>query len=161
MKLCEIPDIRYLWTDDKQFHEQYATGNLVKFTPYSTLDPITQDFSIYVNDVDVSAVNIKQFNKQSAEKRLEAIDEEGELRWEFQNKYYEICRENCGDLIESVQVYDTFIHPKTKKLSHTYRFIFKPVDSSMKDPGKFSELTIEMMTKCRAEVNSKLNITER
>lgn len=81
MILCEIPDIRLFWTEDKRFANQFKNG-LTKFIPYSKYPPCYKDVSLW-------ALN-PSYNH---------------------NDFYELVREIGGDLIESVKLTDTFSKP--------------------------------------------------
>ncbi len=51
MILCNIPDIRYFWTEDPRFIEQFKDG-LTEFVPYSTMPPVVRDISMWIHASD-------------------------------------------------------------------------------------------------------------
>ena len=67
MILCNIDDIRYFWTDDESY-TQFSTGELIKFNKYPILQPVTKDYAFYVKDLDLTDINIKEFNKKPIKK---------------------------------------------------------------------------------------------
>ena len=48
MSYCDIPDIRYIWTDDVRFLSQFQQG-LTHFKVYSKYPPVQRDVSFWVN----------------------------------------------------------------------------------------------------------------
>lgn len=101
MVLFGIPDIRLFWTDDERFHSQFASGEIVRFQPYSKYPPCYKDISFWVNE---------QFHT---------------------NDLNELVRGVAGDLVEEVVLIDDFTHPKTNKVSHCYRISYRSMDRSL------------------------------
>eukprot|EP01117_Protostelium_nocturnum_P017714 TRINITY_DN7261_c0_g1_i1.p1 TRINITY_DN7261_c0_g1~~TRINITY_DN7261_c0_g1_i1.p1 ORF type:complete len:414 (-),score=131.27 TRINITY_DN7261_c0_g1_i1:145-1386(-) len=101
MVLFEIPDIRLFWTDDKRFHDQFPSDQIVKFKHYSKFPPCTKDISFWTTPKYHS------------------------------NDFYEVVRSIGGDLIESVELVDKFSHPKTNRDSHCYRINFRSMDRNL------------------------------
>lgn len=106
MSYCDIPDIRYIWTDDVRFLSQFQQG-LTHFKVYSKYPPVQRDVSFWVNDF--------------------AENQEG--LWVEHNNFCEIVRELGGDLIESVNVIDRF--KKQDKVSLAYRIIYRSNDRTL------------------------------
>jgi phenylalanyl-tRNA synthetase alpha chain len=79
MVFFEIPDIRYFWSDDARFLDQFEDGKITKFEEYSKYPATTRDFSFWING--------------------QKFDENG---------FFEIVREKGGDLIENVTLVDEF-----------------------------------------------------
>lgn len=78
MILFKIPDIRYFWTEDKRFLDQFKDGKIKDFVPYSKYPSSYKDIAFWSND---------NFNV---------------------NEFCEEVRECGGDLIEDVKLIDTF-----------------------------------------------------
>jgi phenylalanyl-tRNA synthetase alpha chain len=58
MVLFDIPDIRLFWTDDERFHEQFQSGKIIKFQPYSKFPPCFKDVSFWLaEDFHVNDLN--------------------------------------------------------------------------------------------------------
>lgn len=101
MILFKIPDIRYFWTDDKRFHSQFESGEIIEFKPYSSYPPVTRDIAFWTSD---------KFNH---------------------NNLCEIVREIGGDLVENVSEIDSFTNPKSGKTSKCYRIIYRSNDRTL------------------------------
>ncbi|GAX24916.1 phenylalanyl-tRNA synthetase alpha chain [Fistulifera solaris] len=101
MVLFQIPDIRLFWTHDERFHRQFASGEIVRFEPYSKFPPCFKDISFWLE----SAFHVNDLN--------------------------EIVRDVAGDLVERVWLIDDFVHPKTGKTSHCYRIAYRSMDRSL------------------------------
>lgn len=106
MSYCNIPDIRYIWTDDERFINQFRNG-LAQFKAYSKFPPVQRDMSFWVND----------------------FSENQEGLWIEHNNFCEIVRELGGDLIENVSVIDRF--QKQNRVSLAYRIIYRSNDRTL------------------------------
>jgi phenylalanyl-tRNA synthetase alpha chain len=107
MVLFQIPDIRLFWTPDERFHRQFASGEIVRFEPYSKFPPCLKDISFW-------------------------LEGESETNATFHvNDLNEIVRDVAGDLVERVWLIDDFVHPKTGKTSHCYRIAYRSMDRSL------------------------------
>jgi phenylalanyl-tRNA synthetase alpha chain len=95
MILFKIPDIRYFWSDDERFKNQFVTDEIIEFKPYSSYPPITRDIAFWIPE---------GFS---------------------QNNFSEIVRETGGDLVENVSMVDEFTHPKTNRSSKCYRIVYR------------------------------------
>ena len=103
MVLFDIPDIRLFWTDDSRFHEQFETGKIIKFRPYSKYPPCLKDISFWTPT-------------------------DGKFH---DNDINEVLRGVAGDLVENVELIDEFTHPKTKRLSKCFRIRYRSMDRSL------------------------------
>jgi phenylalanyl-tRNA synthetase alpha chain len=104
MILYEIPDIRLFWSNDERFWNQFEKGNTdTKFQPYSKYPPCFKDVSFWILDNETFHVN-------------ELLD---------------LTRQLAGDLVETVELVDHFIHPKTQNQSHCYRISYRSMDRSL------------------------------
>ena len=52
MILFNIPDIRYMWLEDKLFLDQFSNGTITPFIPYSTISPVTRDISFWIDGLN-------------------------------------------------------------------------------------------------------------
>ncbi|KAG8461750.1 hypothetical protein KFE25_001368 [Diacronema lutheri] len=101
MILFSIPDIRLFWTEDTRFTSQFASGEVVKFQPYSKYPECYKDVAFFVPET-----------------------------WE-ENDFMELCRECGGDLMENVKMIDEFTNPKSGKRSLCYRIVYRSMDRSL------------------------------
>lgn len=147
MILFDIPDIRYFWSDHPKFIDQFASGEIVKFKPYSELENVTNDISFWIPKECI----------------VPTKNETGEMkdRWNEDNDFYEIVREIGGDWVESVKCKDEFFHPKKQKHSRMYRIIYSPNDPELKNPSTFRTKMLELNEKVRNALKSNLNIELR
>jgi phenylalanyl-tRNA synthetase alpha chain len=101
MILFKIPDIRYFWTEDERFINQFSSGDIIEFKEYSKFPPCIKDISFWIND-----------------------------EYNF-NNFCEIVRELGGDIIEQINKIDEFTNPKTNKTSHCYRIVYRSNDRNL------------------------------
>lgn len=162
MILFEIPDIRLLWVEDSKFLDQFASGQIVKFVPYSTLDPIGKDVSFWIPDEHV-LTNPKQ-EIEDVEKYTDK--KTGTVRiWPVENNMFEVIRETAEqeytDIIESVEMMDQFFHPKKNMLSRMYRITYSPPDPNMNNPGVLTELANRLHRDISDNIAVKLGVEIR
>ncbi len=139
MIFSEIPDIRYLWSEDEKFINQYVDGKLNKFKPFSKLQPLYKDVSFYIN-----------------------YDEIIDNKWVLENDFFELIRDSADDLLEEVRIFDTFDNKKNNKKSHTYRLKYSPNDPKYNDPGKFNDISNDIQSQLLENIKNKLKtITPR
>mmetsp|Transcript_9819 Transcript_9819/g.15095 ORF Transcript_9819/g.15095 Transcript_9819/m.15095 type:complete len:447 (+) Transcript_9819:98-1438(+) len=101
MVLFSIPDIRLFWSTDDRFHKQFESGDIVTFQPYSKYPPCTKDISFWTTDTF------------------------------HENDLSEVVRDVAGDLVENMELIDTFVHPKTNRTSNCFRIIYRSMDRSL------------------------------
>jgi len=129
MVLFDIQDIRLFWTEgtvvgmvkqqvllltfcigyavqlflkiDARFHDQFKSGEIVKFKSYSKYPSCYKDISMWVP-----------------------------AKW-TDNDFYEFVREIAGDIVGDVKVIDDFVHPKTQKRSKCYRITYQSMDRNL------------------------------
>lgn len=101
MILFKIPDIRYFWTEDERFINQFSSGDIIEFKEYSKFPPCIKDISFWIND-----------------------------EYNF-NNFCEIVRELGGDIIEQINKIDEFTNPKTNKTSYCYRIVYRSNDRNL------------------------------
>lgn len=133
MILFEIPDIRLLWSKDERFLAQFSSGEIVKYKPYSNQPPCLKDMAFWIEDPS------------------EISDDE----WSGYNDMCEVIREVAGETVESVDLIDSFYHPKKDMTSHCYRIVYRSHDRALTH-----EEVNAMQDKIREDM-SKLNVTLR
>ena len=123
MSLYDIKDIRLFWSKDDRFIEQFKDKGLsTKFREYSLSPPCTKDISLWLGD---------RFNE---------------------NEFYNIVRETGGDIIEKVQLVDTFTNKKKQKTSKCFRITYRHMERSLTN-----EETNSIQQKIRESAVQKLN----
>lgn len=101
MILFGIPDIRYFWSTDGRFLKQFKAGAISSFKSYSKYPPVIQDMAFWHDE------NYHE------------------------NNLNEIVRELGGDLVESLELIDSFTHPKTGRQSKCYRTVYRSNERSL------------------------------
>nr|XP_039273503.1 phenylalanine--tRNA ligase, mitochondrial-like [Styela clava] len=105
MKLFDIPDIRYFWSNNEVFLSQFRNKESIKdlkFKPYLSKHPaLFNDISFWIPE---------QFHPSD---------------------FYDIVRTIGGDLVENVVLHDDFIHPKSGRRSHCYRLFYRHVSRTL------------------------------
>lgn len=109
MVLHDIPDIRLFWTDDNRFMKQFQvqSDKPVKFVPYSKHPACYKDISFWLPSEDSETTNFHD------------------------NDFFSLAREAAGDLVESIQLIDSFVHPKTRRKSVCYRILYRSMDRNL------------------------------
>jgi len=118
MILYDIPDIRLFWSQDPRFWNQFQPHEITQFQPYSKYPPCYKDVSFWIlndNDDGVSP-------PRGADTSTFHV-----------NDLLDIARQIGGDLIEQVELVDTFTHPRRKvnQVSHCYRITYRSMDRSL------------------------------
>lgn len=80
MTLFKIKDIRLFWSDDNRFINQFKSGKIVTFKPYSKYPSCYKDFSFFLN------------------KTFEETD------------FHQLVRDCAGDIAEEVKCIDKFVN---------------------------------------------------
>uniref|UniRef100_A0A0K2TTW7 Phenylalanine--tRNA ligase, mitochondrial n=1 Tax=Lepeophtheirus salmonis TaxID=72036 RepID=A0A0K2TTW7_LEPSM len=105
MKLYQIPDIRLFWSKDPGFLNQFVTDDVNKSIIYKEISKFPQcinDISFWLHSQEFSS-----------------------------NDFYDLVRECAGDVVEQVQLIDTFYHPKKKMNSHCYRITYRHMEKTL------------------------------
>jgi phenylalanyl-tRNA synthetase alpha chain len=86
MVLFGVPDIRLFWSEDKRFLQQFSTGGVSRFQPFSKFQECYKDVTFWVTG------NASQ-------------NAEGDPFLDFhENDFMELLRDEAGDLVEDVQL---------------------------------------------------------
>jgi len=101
MVLFGIPDIRLFWSQDPRYLDQFQEGNITKFVPYSKYPMCYKDVSFW-------------------------LPEDYHV-----NDLHEVVRAQAGDLVEKVEMFDEFTHPKTGRSSQAWRITYRHMDRSL------------------------------
>lgn len=106
MCLYKIPDIRLFWSKDSGFLSQFITDDINRSITYKTISqypPCTNDISFWLPE------NMEYSS----------------------NDFYDLVRNEGGEIIEQVKLIDNFTHPKTKKISHCYRIVYRHMEKTL------------------------------
>lgn len=106
MCLYKIPDIRLFWSKDTGFLSQFQTDDVNKNCVYK---PVSQ-YPQCANDISFWLPQEKDFTS---------------------NDFYDLVRSVGGNIVEQVVLVDEFKHPKTRKISHCYRIIYRHMEKTL------------------------------
>ena len=138
MILYQIPDIRLFWSNDSGFLNQFVTDDPKKqitYRPISKSPQCTNDISFWLPSAPSDLSN----------------NEEAFCR----NDFYDLIRSIGGDLIEQVECFDEFFHPKKQRHSQSYRIIYRHMDRTLtqEEVNKIhSEIEKAVVDKLRVEI---------
>ncbi|KAL7535002.1 hypothetical protein ACHAXR_006204 [Thalassiosira sp. AJA248-18] len=125
MILFKIPDIRLFWTEDERFHSQFEEGKIVEFQSYSKFPPVFKDIAFWTSNNN--------------------DDSDGK---EFvENDFFDLVRSVAGDLVEKIELIDSFTHPKTGRSSCCYRISYRSMDRSLTNE-EIDELQFKLRDEC-------------
>ncbi|EPY50016.1 phenylalanyl-tRNA synthetase [Schizosaccharomyces cryophilus OY26] len=102
MILYSIPDIRLFWTTDDRFHKQFTPNEITTFQPYSKYPLCYKDISFWIDESFAA------------------------------NDFYELVRDVCKDLVESVDLIDQYT-TKAGRTSLCYRINYRSMEKSLKN----------------------------
>lgn len=103
MILYGIPDIRYFWSNDAGFLNQFKfddSSKIIKFKPVSVHPPCLNDISFWL----------------PTDRSYDS------------NSFYDLVRECGDDKIEQVELIDVFYNEKKKLTSHCYRIHYRSME---------------------------------
>ncbi|RUS79125.1 hypothetical protein EGW08_013103 [Elysia chlorotica] len=104
MKLFSIPDIRLFWSTDSGFLHQFRDKHFedqVTYKAVSKYPQCTNDISFWIPEGFTP------------------------------NDFYDLVRSVSGDLVEQVDLIDEFKHPKTGRVSHCYRIVYRHMEKTL------------------------------
>ena len=125
--LFDIPDIRLFWSPDPRFLNQFQEGQISTFEPFSKYPPCYKDVSFWHDQATF-----------------------------HENHLCQIVRDVAGDMVEQVQLVDSFVHPKTQQASKCYRITFRHMSRNLTN-----EEVDRMQTAIRTQLASILNVELR
>ena len=128
MVLFEIPDIRLFWSEDPRFLNQFSDGQVKKFKPFSKYPPVFRDVSFW-------------------------LPEDG--RGFHENDLFEQIRAVGGDMVETVDKIDEFVHPKTQRQSQAYRITWRHMSRTLTD-GEVDEMQFAVRDRIGEELSCEV-----
>jgi len=138
MVLFDIPDIRLFWSQDLKFLSQFSEDNAIcKFRPFSVLDSLSKDLSFFIPSLS----DVK-------------------VEWKDVNDFYDICRNEAGDLLEKVERFDCFLHPVKNMVSHSYRLTYSPPDTLV-NGAEFNRIVNSIHSIIYEKVKLSINVIMR
>jgi phenylalanyl-tRNA synthetase alpha chain len=134
MRACEIPDIRYFWTNDLKFLNQFEKGILNKFQPYSNLPSEYNDISFWIDS-----------DRMSYDK------------WLDENDFFDIIRDIGGEWVEKIELRDKFYHNKKQLNARMYRIYYSPT-ADIRDPSELSKIAKQTHEAIRVACDSLVEL---
>lgn len=104
MKLFSIPDIRLFWSTDSGFLHQFKNKHFEDEITYKAVSKYPQCIN------DISFWIPEDFTSSD---------------------FYDLVRSVSGDLVEQVDLIDEFCHPKTGRVSHCYRLVYRHMEKTL------------------------------
>lgn len=103
--------------EDDKFLSQFKSGKISKFIPFSPLEPIYKDISLFVNSDDLVSNN-----------------------WIKLNEFYEVIRDLTNDWVGDIKQIDSFYNKKISSQSYCFRLTYSPKDYKITNPGEFNDI---------------------
>eukprot|EP00667_Euglena_gracilis_P008360 EG_transcript_8464 len=105
MPLFKIPDIRIFWSANKRFLNQFADGEIREFQPIVS----TKDYPANLKDISMWVP--EGFND---------------------NDFFDLIQNfEFATLIEEVELFDEFVHPKTGRTSKAFHVVFRSPERTL------------------------------
>ncbi|OEH79737.1 phenylalanyl-trnasynthetase alpha related protein [Cyclospora cayetanensis] len=137
MVLFSVDDIRILWSTDHRFTQQFTEGRVKTFVAFSHMPPVFKDISFWLPKKKAPT---ESFQGSSSDLAATVSQTDGPSSGQGPpicpasfdlSRFYEVCREEGGSLIESVALQDAFTHPKTGRQSLCFRITYKALDRTL------------------------------
>lgn len=124
MLLFSIPDIRLFWSQDQRFLSQFkADAPITRFIPFSKHPACYKDVSFWLRSSSSPA--------GGGGTTLAGGGTTTALAELHENDIMELVRGVAGDLVEDVQLTDSFTHPKTGRKSLCYRINYRSLERTL------------------------------
>ncbi|CAH0059395.1 unnamed protein product [Clonostachys solani] len=141
MLLFKIPDIRLFWSRDERFLSQFTGVSdnldaLKRFVPFSKYPPCPKDVSFWLR-----GSTTEEGNAQAAT---------------HENDVMEVVRNVAGNVVEDVQLFDEFTHPKSGRKSAAYRITYRSLERTLTN-----EAVVSLHDKVRKALVSELGVELR
>ncbi len=110
--------------EDSKFLEQFKSGEITKFIPFSPLEPISKDVSLFALNAEFDSNN----------------------NWTKINDLYEEIRSLSDDWVGEIKCVDSFYNKKRNLQSYCFRLIYSAKDYKITNPAEFNELVNSIQT---------------
>ncbi|KAJ9617673.1 phenylalanyl-tRNA synthetase alpha subunit, mitochondrial [Knufia peltigerae] len=135
MLLFGIPDIRLFWSTDKRFLQQFSSGKITKFEPFSKYPPCYKDIAFWINPAPAGASPRGATPWGSAAAAggdaTKASPTETQPAAFHENDIMEVVRDVAGSLAEDVKLVDEFVHPTSGRKSLCYRINYRSLERTL------------------------------
>ncbi len=139
MILFGIPDIRLFWSEDPRFLDQFKTGHITRFEPFSKYPACYKDVAFWTsptsNDHDKETETETNTNPGAAApaggNATKASPTTSTGTAFHENDIMEIVRDVAGSLAEDVRRVDEFVHPATGRTSLCYRINYRSLERTL------------------------------
>jgi len=98
---------------------------ITKYISFSKYPPCTKDITFWIN---------KQFNP---------------------NYFFDLVRDEAGDIVESVKLIDEFVHPKSKQESKCFRIIYRSMERNLIN-SEIDDIQMRLRTRVEKELGVEL-----
>lgn len=152
MIMFKIPDIRLFWSSHPGFLDQFSSGKIKKFKPFSKLSSKSMDISFYIPSHRIVQ---EQIFENGANQTI--------TRWQQDNDFFEFIRDVTDEWIERVELKDEYelYNENTRKYSRMYRLWYLPNDPDLKSGGDFKEIVNNLQQKLRSQLESVIDVELR
>jgi phenylalanyl-tRNA synthetase alpha chain len=164
MVLFDIPDIRLFWSEDPRFLEQFTKAKedlvqsegqfkRIKFQPFSKYPHCFKDVAFWVPE---ETTTTDATNAPATAAPSSATTSPASTPAFHENDFCSLVREIAGDLVENVQLIDSFKHPKTKQVSKCYRIMYRSLNRNLTN----EEIDV-FQEQVREQIGSRLGLKLR
>lgn len=157
MLMFKIEDIRQLWTSDPISVKSYE--NLIQNLYAEMGEDVLKTFdngNKYINPHKIEIEKIRSFRMPSYTKVPGLVQNVSFFKLDDSVSpidVYDIIRDVSGELIESVTLKNTFMHPKRELESQTYEMIFRPTGNKPLSKKEVHKLAVEIKQRLLDELN--------
>ncbi|KAL6248047.1 phenylalanyl-tRNA synthetase alpha subunit, mitochondrial [Rhinocladiella similis] len=159
MLLFGIPDIRLFWSTDKRFLQQFSSGKITKFEPFSKYPPCYKDIAFWINPAPAGASPHGATPWGSAAAAggdaTKASPTETQPAAFHENDIMEVVRDVAGSLAEDVKLVDEFVHPTSGRKSLCYRINYRSLERTLKNE-EVNRLHDEVAQRMKAQFGVEL-----
>ena len=140
MLFFDIPDIRYLWSQDERFTKQFVNVGVdpktnIKFVPFSKCPPVYKDITFWLPEerkgTDASAAGFSDTD------------------------FSDLVRSVGGDLVEMVRMVDEYVQEGSGRVSRCYRITYRSMERTLTN-DEINVLQNTIRKECQNSLNLEL-----